>query len=84
MKKILAIILLVVLVTGLFCGCTQEMVQVIEKESTYWMTTVITNGSVICVPHHGWKYKGINSDGEEISWRSVQSFEIGEEVAVIH
>ena len=84
MKKILAITLLVILVTSLFTGCVKETVKVTEKEPTTWLTTSIVGGSVYCIPHHGWNYTGINSDYEEISWRSSKNYEIGEEVAVIH
>ena len=83
MKKILAMILLVVVVLSLFTGCTKEMVTVTEKEPTTWITNMISGKTIICVHHHGWNYKGVNSNGEEISWRGVESFEIGQTVEVI-
>ncbi len=84
MKKIFAMILVVIVLLSLLTGCVKETVKVTEKESAFWLTTAIIGGSVFCVPHHGWDYKGVNSDYEEISWRSVESYEIGDEVVVIH
>lgn len=83
MKKIIAMVLLVVVVLGLFTGCTKEMVTITEKEPTTWVTNVVSGKTIICVPHHGWNYKGVNSNGEEVSWRSTSDYEIGETVEVI-
>ena len=84
MKKILVIALFMFFIVSLFTGCIKETVKVTGKEPTMWMTTSIVGGSVYCLPHHGWNYTGVNSDYEEISWRSSKNYEIGEEVAVIH
>ena len=83
MKKILAVLLVLVTVTMIFTGCTKVQVTVQEKEPTVWTTCVISNGTVITIFHHGWHYYGIDDNNVNHDWVSSADYEIGERIEIL-
>lgn len=83
MKKIFAIVLLMVIMLSLFTGCAKEMITVTEKKSTLWMLPMNINNHIVFIPRYGWDYKGKTADGKEVTWRGVENYEIGEMVEIV-
>ena len=83
MKRIIAVILLVVVVFGLFTGCTREAVRITEKEATSWLSPITVNNRTNWRPRHGWIYTGVTDNGEEVVWRDSKDYQIGEVVNLL-